>query len=260
MKRCPTCGLSLDDSQTFCTNDGTPLVTDKPYDPQATLIIPPGSVPTAQPPAQQRPPQPPPPQPQTGWQPAARPTSPPAYGAQQYQQQQQTGQPTGAKTGRFVPGLIGGIATGVLSMLAGFLAPDVFIILSFFCIVWAVIGGALAANLFIKRSPLPVRSGEGAVLGLIAGAIGALIYMAIDTPIAYSIHGDYIQMVSNQQAEKISAGAFFALTGMAGAVTILGFSVLGGLIGVAMFEKRKDYQAGMPPPPPGYGTGPSGYR
>ena len=43
MKRCPTCGLTLDDSQTFCTNDGTPLVTDTPYDPQATMIIPPGS-------------------------------------------------------------------------------------------------------------------------------------------------------------------------------------------------------------------------
>jgi hypothetical protein len=166
----------------------------------------------------------------------------------------------GAKAGKFIPGLIGGAVTGVLSMLAGFLAPDVFIILSFFCIVWAVIGGALAAKLFIQRSVNPVRSGEGAVVGLIAGAIAALIYLAIDTPIAYAIHADYIQLVANQQPERISAGAFFALSGLAGAVTILGFSIIGGLIGVAMFEKRKGFQPQMPPPPPGYGTPPGGYR
>lgn len=253
MKRCPTCGLTLDDSQTFCTNDGTPLVAEKTYDPQATMIIPPGSVPTV-PPSSDRPQQP-----QTGWQPPARQTSPPpVYAAQP--QQQQMGQPMGAKAGKFIPGLIGGAVTGVLSMLAGFLAPDVFIILSFFCIVWAVIGGALAAKLFIQRSVNPVRSGEGAVVGLIAGAIAALIYLAIDTPIAYAIHADYIQLVANQQPERISAGAFFALSGLAGAVTILGFSIIGGLIGVAMFEKRKGFQPQMPPPPPGYGTPPGGYR
>jgi uncharacterized protein YqgC (DUF456 family) len=171
------------------------------------------------------------------------------------------GQPAGARPGKFIPGLIGGGVAGLLSMLAGFLAPDVFIIFSFFCIVWAVIGGALAAKLYVQRSQNPVRSGEGAVVGLVAGCIAALIYLAVDTPIAYAIHGDYIQMVSNQQAEKISAGAFFALTGLAGAVTVLGFSVIGGLIGVAMFEKRKGYMGQMPPPPPSpYGTPPSGYR
>ncbi|HEX8920716.1 MAG TPA: hypothetical protein VF766_04525 [Pyrinomonadaceae bacterium] len=248
MKRCPTCGLMLDESQTFCTNDGTPLVADKPYDPQATMMIPPGSVPTAQPPAGRTSPQ------QTGWQPPARPTSPPVYAAQPFAQQP-TSQP-----GKFIPGLIGGAVTGILSLLAGFFSPEVFIIFSFFCIVWAIIGGALAAQLYVKRSPMPVRSGEGAVLGLIAGAIAALIYLALDTPVAYAIHADYVEHMASQQQDRISAGAFFALSGVAGAVTILGFSVIGGLIGVAMFEKRKPYHASMPPPPPGYGTPPGGYR
>ena len=252
MKRCPTCGLTLDDSQTFCTNDGTPLVADKSYDPQATMIVPPGSIPTTPPPAAR------PPSPQTGWQAPPRQTSPPAYGFQQMGQPM--GQPPGAQPGKFVPGLIGGAVAGILCLLAGFLPPDAFIILSFFCIVWAAVGGAVAAQVYIKRSPNPVRSGEGAVLGVIAGAIGALIYLALDTPIAYAIHGDYIQMVANQQPEKISAGAFFALSGLAGAVTILGFSIIGGLIGVAIFEKRKGYHTSMPPPPPGYGTPPGGDR
>jgi hypothetical protein len=98
-------------------------------------------------------------------------------------------------------------------------------------------------------------------MGVIAGAIGALIYLVLDTPVAYSIHADYIQMVANQQPEKISAGAFFALSGLAGAVMIFGFSIIGGLVGVPMFEKRKGYHTSMPPPPPGYGTPPpGGYR
>jgi hypothetical protein len=253
MKRCPTCGLTLDDSQTFCTNDGTPLLADQSYDPQATMIIPPGSVPTAQPPSER------PQAPQTGWQAPARPTTPPVYGTAL--PQPLMGQQASARPGKFVPALIGGAVAGFLSLFAGFLSSDAFVIFSFFCIVWAVIGGALAANLYVKRSSVPVRSGEGAVIGLIAGAIGALIYLAIDTPVAYALHGDYIQMVANQQPEKISAGAFFALTGIAGAVTILGFSIIGGLIGVAMFEKRKGYHTSMPPPPPpGYGAPPGGYR
>ena len=251
MKRCPTCGLTLDDTQTYCTNDGTPLVTGKSYDPQATMMIPPGSAATTPPSAAR------PSSPQTGWQSPARSTMPPVYGAQQQMAQQTGGQP-----GKFVPGLIGGAVAGILSLLAGFLPPDAFVILSFFCVVWAAIGGALATKLYINRSPQPVRTGEGAVLGLIAGAVGGLIYLALDTPIAYAIHADYIQMVANQQPEKISAGAFFALTGLAGAVTIIGFSIIGGLIGVPMFEKRKAYHTSMPPPPPpGYGAPPGGgYR
>jgi hypothetical protein len=255
MKRCPTCGLTLDDSQTYCTNDGTPLITEKSYDPQATMIISPDSVPTAPPsPAKTPPPQ------QTGWQPPARPTvPPPAYGSPQ---QMNYGQQAGAaRPGKFVPGLIGGAIAGILSLFAGFMSPEVFIIFSFFCVVWAFIGGAVASNLYIKRSSLPVRTGEGAVMGVIAGAIGALIYIVLDTPVAYYIHADYIQMAVNQQPEKISPGAFFALSGLSGAVMIFGFSIIGGLVGVPMFEKRKGYHPGMPPPPPGYGVPPpGGYR
>jgi hypothetical protein len=255
MKRCPTCGLTLDDSQTYCTNDGTPLVAENPYDPQATMIIPPGSLPTAQPPSAK------PPSPQTGWQQPARPTSPPVYGGHQPQMNYEQQGGGGARPGKFVPGLIGGLVAGILSLFAGFLSPEVFIIFSFFCVLWAFLGGAVASNLYIKRSPTPVRTGEGAVLGVIAGAIGALIYLVLDTPIAYSIHGDYIQMVANQQPDKISAGAFFALSGITGAVMIFGFSIIGGLVGVPMFEKRKSYHTSMPPPPPpGYGTPPGGYR
>lgn len=250
MKRCPTCGLTLDDSQTFCTNDGTPLVADKSsYDPQATLVVPPGSIPTV-------PPQPNPQGAQTNWQSPARPTIQPGYAPQGVYDQT-----AGPRPGKFVPGLVGGFVAGILSLLADFLPPSPFVIVSFFCIVWAIIGGAVASRLYVKRSPTPVRQGEGAVVGVVAGAIAALIYLALDTTIAYSIHGEYIEMVSKAQGENMSAGAFFALTGIVGAVTIFGFSIIGGIIGVAMFEKRKAYPVNMPPPPPpGYGPVGGSYR
>lgn|GEM_PF-302493 len=249
MKRCPTCGLMLDESQTFCTNDGTPLIADKSsYDPQATLLVPPGSIPTT-------PPQASPQGPRTDWQSPARPTVQPGYAPQAGYEQ-----PAGPRPGKLVPGLIGGVVAGILSLFVDFLPSSPFIIISFFCILWAIIGGALASRLYINRSLIPVRQGEGAVVGVVAGAFAALIYLALDTTIAYSIHGDTIETVSRAQGQNLSAGAFFAFTGIAGAVTIFGFSVIGGIIGVAMFEKRKGYQMSVPPPP-GYG-GPmgGGYR
>jgi predicted lipid-binding transport protein (Tim44 family) len=245
MKRCPTCGLMLDDSQAFCTNDGTPLVTDKSsFDPQATLIAPPGGVPTAQPPYfgnQQGQ--------QTGWQSPARPTAPPGYMPQSPYEQQAAPRP-----GKFVPGLIGGVVAGVLCLFADFLPSGPFVIISFFCIVWAIIGGAVAAKLYINRSSTPVQSGEGAVVGMVAGAFGALIYLALDTTIAYAIHGDEITQEALRHHRNLTGGVFFLMSGLFGALIIFGLSVVGGIIGVAMFEKRKAYNTSVPPPPPGYGN------
>ncbi len=166
-------------------------------------------------------------------------------------------QPTTARPGKFIPGLVGGLVAGVLSLLADFLPPSPFII---FCILWAIIGGALAARLYINRSSTPVRQGEGALVGLIAGAIAAVIYLALDTTVAYALHGEYIEMVARMQGQRMTAGAFFMVTGVTGAFTIFGMSVVGGIIGVAMFEKRKPYHTSVPPPPPYGGPVPGGYR
>src|SRR5436305_5371197 len=139
MKRCPTCGLTLDDSQTFCTNDGTPLVTNKSaYDPGATLVAPPGTVQSTQPPQQAQ---------QTGWQSPARPTAPQMFAPVADLNQQVSNRP-----GRFVPGLIGGVVTGGLALFAGFLPVMAFIGVSLLCIVWSMIGGAVAAKLYVNRS------------------------------------------------------------------------------------------------------------
>jgi hypothetical protein len=251
MKRCPTCGLTLDDSQTFCTNDGTPLVADKSsYDLGATLVAPPGGAPSTQPPQALPQAQ------QTGWQAPARPTMP-----QMFSPVADLHQPAGDRPSKFVPGLIGGIVTGILALFAGFLPVTAFMGVSLLCIFWSLVGGAVAAKLYVGRSPVPVRTGEGAVVGVVAGAFGALIYLTLDTIIAYAIQAHDIEVFYRGQGQNITGGMFFAVVGILGAIIVFGLSIVGGIIGVAMFESRKGYHTSMPPPPPGYG-GPmsGGYR
>lgn len=253
MKSCSTCGLTFEDSQTFCTNDGTPLVTDKSaYDPKATLVAPPGAIPTVEsPPISQQG------GPPTGWQEPPRPTAPPGFG-----QPIGFAPPMGPRPGKFVPGLIGAVVTGILCLFADFLPVTGFIFVSFLCIVWSMIGGAVAARTYVNRSPVPVRQGEGAMVGLVAGALGALFYLAIDTLLAYALLGHDLEVFYRSQGQpQVTGGMFFAVSGLFGAIIIVGLSVVGGIIGVAMFEKRMTYQVSMPPPPPpGYGGPMGGYR
>ena len=72
--------------------------------------------------------------------------------------------------------LIGGVILGILSPI-----PAV----DYCCCIWAILGGAIAAHLYIKKSPTPVAPAEGAIIGAIAGAIGAAFIIA--APIARRI-------------------------------------------------------------------------
>jgi hypothetical protein len=163
------------------------------------------------------------------------------------------------------PALIGGVCLGVLSVI-----PFVSSI-NICCCLWAILGGMLASNLYIKSSPTPAKPGDGAVLGAIAGAIGAAIALVLGIPISYAMGGTMrnlmlrlMESVNPQQAEimrrQIEAsgnsigGAI--ISGVILAVLLFVFSIIGGLIGVAIFEKRKG--ALPPPPPPGTG-GPGAY-
>src|SRR3982751_188897 len=71
--------------------------------------------------------------------------------------------------------LIGGGVMGALSAVT--VVPQIPFI-RLVCCVWAIIGGALAAYLYVKRSPTPARVGDGAIVGTLAGVLGALIAFA----------------------------------------------------------------------------------
>lgn len=145
--------------------------------------------------------------------------------------------------------LIGGATLGILSAI-----PFVNI-LNACCCLWAIAGGALAAYLYIKRSAsdsLSVSIGDGAMLGGIAGLIGAAIYIIIGIPLNYvagnAMMGMIINMVASAdpaQAEVLRAqmdqGQSFTqtlLSGLLFAVMLVVFSIIGGVLSTAIFGKR----------------------
>ena len=151
--------------------------------------------------------------------------------------------------------VIGGALAGVLSALP---------VVSTCCCLWAIGGGILAVFLYTKNTRATLTPGDGAMLGAVAGGIGAVAYLIIAVPINL-IFGAAMMAAQFEQMQR--AGVEIPFSGMAaivmgvimGAVGVFVFTVIGGLIGAPIFGKG----AGTPPPPPppaagGFGGGPAG--
>jgi hypothetical protein len=137
------------------------------------------------------------------------------------------------------------------------------------CCGWAIVGGALAAYLLIRRSRvLPITSGDGASAGALAGVVGSLINLVIGVPLSLLQWNNVVSQVE-QRAEIASDPAsreavkqvasimqghpvLIALgVWLVFAIVAVGAAALGGVIGVAIFEKRKRQYPPQPPPPTG---------
>ncbi|MDX6692524.1 MAG: hypothetical protein QOF02_127 [Blastocatellia bacterium] len=260
MKRCPTCQRSYtDDSLTFCLEDGAALkyetASNSSSEPPATMILsePPATTsnrsaaptemynatPTqgASAPGYTTPPPPSP-----SWTP-----QPPAPQSQPF------GQPSWAATSaatsppnKFLLAALGGVVMAVPSLIP---------LVQLGCCLWAAAGGLLAAGLYIKKSPTKVEMSEGAVLGAIAGGIAGLINLGIGLPITYSLYGPEGPFHSKEG----DLGGTLVGVGIIGSLMLVAFSIVGGLLAVPLFEKRRN-AAIAPPPPPTYGSGTGGYR
>jgi hypothetical protein len=140
------------------------------------------------------------------------------------------------------PALLGGLIVGILSAIP---------FLNWCCCIWAIGGGLLAGMLYIKSAPVPVKVGEGAVVGVLAGIVGGILYFLISVPIGYFFNSAQIEEALMRAGVQLPPGlsglALFVLGGLIGGLWLLVLSVIGGLISVPIFEKRKD---GPPPPPP----------
>jgi hypothetical protein len=142
-------------------------------------------------------------------------------------------------TNKIKPALLGGLVTGILSVI-----PFV----STCCCVWAILGGMLACFLYIRSSAVPVSTGDGAVIGILSGVFGSLIYVIIAIPMML-IFGmaQMEEAIQRSGVEVPVTGRLLALVGVVMvALLLLLFSTIGGLIGVPIFEKRK----GEVPAPP----------
>jgi hypothetical protein len=176
------------------------------------------------------------------------------------------------KPNKLQPAIIGGIIIGLLWSIP-FLN-----LANLCCCLGVMVGGAVAAKVLINRSPyLPVSSADGAVAGVLAGVIGAGIHLLVGIPlglvfneasvsllrqISSRLNEPQIREMIEQQMRAVQdqpiaerlMGALFSWFVIS--VISVGFATLGGVIGVAIFEKRK----GQPmPPSPGPGYPPPGF-
>jgi hypothetical protein len=164
------------------------------------------------------------------------------------------------------PALIGGVVIGLLSVIPFVSAVNVC------CCLWAIVGGLLSTFLYVKNSPTPATPADGAILGAIAGVVGALISLILGIPISLAMGPTMRNMVigmlervdpgqadmMRQQFESAGGSAIgpVIINALILAVLLFIFSIIGGLVGVPIFEKRK---AAMPPPPPNTSGGPGAY-
>jgi uncharacterized protein YqgC (DUF456 family) len=148
-------------------------------------------------------------------------------------------------TSKLQPALIGGLVTGVLSAL-----PFVNI-LNACCCLWVVTGGVVAAYLLQERDANPIQVGDGAVVGLLAGVIGAFVNLVLSIPVTLLLapmqramverfieSGNFPPEVREMMASGLGTAAgivfgfIFAL--FAGVI----FSTLGGVLGAVIFRKK----------------------
>ena len=152
------------------------------------------------------------------------------------------------------PALLGGLITGILSVIP---------IVSSCCCIWAVLGGLLATFLYIRSSTVPVATGEGAVVGVLSGVVGSIIYLVIGLPLALLL-GTGAQVEETLRRSNINVPltgiALILVSACLVVILLLIFSAIGGLIAVPIFGKRKGDVVPPPQPPqnlggPGYGAG-----
>lgn len=152
------------------------------------------------------------------------------------------------------PAFIGGLVLGVLSAL------PLVSVGNLCCCMWVVGGGALAAFLFQQNQPEPITPADGAMVGLLAGLMGAVVQTAVGIPIGLLVapmERAMLQRVMDAAGSMppdirdaferfggggpFSAGFFFVrhIIGLFIWMVVGGmFSTVGGLVGALIFRKN----------------------
>ena len=163
--------------------------------------------------------------------------------------------------GMLKPALIGGVLLGILSVI------PVISLGNCLCCAWVIGGGVLASYLYVKGSPVAVTLGRGVALGAFAGAIGALVDTLFSIPLQVLLSrlgmgaSEEIQQMMEQipqlppEVKKAVLSVLAGGKGISVLVVLLGamfklaaysvVAMIGGALGVAIFEKRDT--RGLPP-------------
>jgi hypothetical protein len=154
-------------------------------------------------------------------------------------------------TSKTQPALIGGLVLGVLSALPIISAGNIC------CCLWIISGGVLAAYLLQQNSPTPITQSDGALVGLLAGVVGAGVYLVLSIPITLLVAPMQHRMLQEfmDRAENMPPELRRYMSSYVGGVIglmfgfvfmlIMGaiFSTIGGLLGAVFFRKA------LPPAP-----------
>jgi hypothetical protein len=133
------------------------------------------------------------------------------------------------------------------------------------CCLWVIGGGVVAAYLLQQNQAGPLTPADGALVGLLAGLIGAVVHFVVSIPVDLLVAPmerailqkmidtftlppearEVIERYGRRDGEM--SAAFFIMSRLIGLMfwLFLGaiFSTLGGLLGALIFRKT--------PPPPG---------
>jgi len=149
------------------------------------------------------------------------------------------------------PALIGSLIVAVPSLISFFAYPNRFRWFWF----WSLLGGIVAARLLWGRSSRRLTLGDGAKIGFMSGIIGGAIYLVVSAPVfaAWRIDRliEEILTMPNPPAGWVETFlqvkqsfalrvALSLIMSVIPALIMILFTVLGGLFGVAIFEKRKE--------------------
>jgi hypothetical protein len=159
-----------------------------------------------------------------------------------------------------VPALIAGAVAGVLSGI-----PFV----NCLCCLWIIGGAVLATSLLAKNTPCPLTAGDGAIVGALTGIVAAVIDSLMSIPLR-AVNEAFVRRFMESLArfsDQMPAGwQDWVQRGTAGGFSLAGFflglfvsaaifailGVLGGVIGVSLFGRKK-----IPAPPPPSPQGPT---
>lgn len=164
---------------------------------------------------------------------------------------------------KMMPALLGGLFIGVLSSLPYIKGGNVC------CCLWVISGGALAAWLMQQNTPRPVTAGEGAVVGLLSGVVGTVVWIAWGVIGLVVFSSSPFDMADFQRAmgeaegmtpearealESLSPAVMLVVGGVIWAFVSMAFATLGGLLGAMLFKRKGG--PGLPVPPGTPGGGP----
>ena len=152
---------------------------------------------------------------------------------------------------RLQPAIFGGLFIGVLSALP-------LINIANCCCLWVIGGGVLATYLMQQNHPYPISAADGALVGLLAGLFGGILWALLSIPVEMMMapfqqrlfdrilsSNPDIPDETRSMLQNFSAGGIATASKIVFSVAVgLVFGMLGGLLGVALFKKKD-----VPPAP-----------